>query len=226
MVDFLIIRNKCDIATEYTHWIGEGMATYLESKGHSVTDLSDVDASPAKVEEWLKYGNKKTMKAVIALDHGSVDAFWGERNHQLVHVINLANVEQLTKKLHVYTLACSTNADGGSGETSIEKGCLSWLGYKEPVYAARSQSFKECIWSYLEAMAEGKNIEECEQILRQAYTDRTAQSFIYQYNLDRLLLRKSADNMTINSHNRFGKGCLLTLASLFGFSAVSSRSNS
>lgn len=222
MADFLIIRNKCDRATEYTNWIGEGMAAYLENKGHSTTDLSDAKASPEKVEEWLKYDNEKTMKAVIALDHGSDDAFWGERNGQLIHVINLANVEQLTKKLHVYSLACSTNADGGLGEAAIQKGCLSWLGYKEPVYAAKSQMFKECIWSYLEAMAEGKTMEECEQALSQAYAARTDQSFIYQYNLDRLLLRKSANNMTINSHNRFlegeeeRKGCLLALARLFG----------
>jgi hypothetical protein len=206
MVDFLIIRNKCDRATEYTNWIGEGMKAYLESKGHSVTDLSDVDASPKKVEEWLKYDNKKTTKGVIALDHGSCDAFFGEKNNQIAEVINKDNAEQLTKELHVYTLACSTNGDGCLGETAVAKGCFSWLGYTEPVYAAKSQSFKECIWSYMEAMAEGKTMEQCEQALRQAYASRTDQSFIYQYNLDRLLLRKSANNMTINSHNRLPRG--------------------
>lgn len=221
MADVLIIRNKCDTATEYTNWVGEGMASYLQSKGHCTTDLSDADASPEKVEEWLKHDTRKIVKAVVALDHGSSDAFWGERNGQLTQVINLANVEQLTKKLHLYSLACSTNADHGLGETAIEKGCFSWLGYKEPVYAAKSQSFKECIWSYLEAMADGKTMEECEQALRQAYAVRTDQSFIYQYNLDRLLLRKSADNMTINSHNRLSDGederksCWLTLKKLF-----------
>jgi hypothetical protein len=206
MADFLIIRNKFDTATEYTNWIGEGMKAYLESKGHSVTDLSDADASPEKVEEWLKYDNKKTVKAVIALDHGSKDVFWGEKNGGAAQVINKANAEQLTKKLQVYTLACSTNADGGLGATAINKGCFSWLGYKEPVYAAKSQSFKDCIWSYMIAMAEAKTMEQCEQALKKAYQDRTGQSFIYQYNLDRLLLRKSASNMTINSHNRLPAG--------------------
>ncbi|NIN69810.1 MAG: hypothetical protein GTO63_35040 [Anaerolineae bacterium] len=51
-------------------------------------------------------------------------------------------------------------------------------------------------------MAQGKTMEDCEQALRQAYAVRTGQSFIYQYNLDRLLLRRSADGMTIHSHNR------------------------
>lgn len=202
MVDFLIIRNKCDRATEYTNWIGEGLKAYLEGKGHSVTDLSDEDASPEKVEEWLRYDNEKITKAVLALDHGSPNAFYGEQGGAIKPVIDLGNVEQLTKKLHVYTLACSTNADGGVGETALQKGCFSWLGYKEPVYAAQSQSFKECIWSYIEAMAQRKTLEECEEALRRAYTTRTGQSFIYQYNLDRLLLRKSADGMSIHSHNR------------------------
>jgi len=204
-VDFLIIRNKCDRATEYTNWIGEGMKEYLESKGHTVTDLSNTDASPEKVREWLSYDKKKTRKAIIALDHGSTDVFWGEKGGQPAQVIDLTNCEELTKKLHVYTLACLTNASGGLGETAIKKGCLSWLGYTEVVYAAKSDSFKDCIWSYVEAMAEGKTMEECEQALRNAYIARRNQSFIYQYNLDRLLLRKSGNDMTINSPNRISR---------------------
>jgi hypothetical protein len=206
MVDFLIIRNKCDTATEYTNWIGEGMKQYLESKGHSVADLSDAEASPEKVKEWLSNDNRKTMKAVIALDHGSNDAFWGEKDGILARVINMTNVTELGKKLHVYTLACSTNADGGLGERAIDTGCFSWLGYKEPVYAANSQKFKDCIWSYMVAMAEGKTIEECEDVLRNAYLSCKNESFIYQYNLDRMLLRKSQNDMTIQSHNRISKG--------------------
>ncbi|NIN69808.1 MAG: hypothetical protein GTO63_35030 [Anaerolineae bacterium] len=202
MADLLIIRNKCDRATEYTNWVGEGLKGYLEGEGHSVRDLADEDASPEKVAQWLRYGNQKTMRAVIAFDHGSAHAFFGEKGGAIEPVIDLGNVGRLTKKLHVYTLACSTNADGGLGETALEEGCFSWLGYKEPVYAAKSQSYKECIWSYIEALAQGKTMEDCEQALRQAYAARTGQSFIYQYNLDRLLLRRSADEMTINSHNR------------------------
>lgn len=202
MVDFLIIRNKCDTATEYTNWIGDGMKQYLEGKGYSVTDLSDADASPEKVEAWLKYGNMKTCKAIIALDHGSDGIFWGEKGGKIEQVINLTNAEELTKKLHVYTLACSTNADNGLGQTAVQKGCYSWLGYKVPVYAMKSQSFKDCIWSYMEAMADGKTIEECEEALKKAYQARTSQSFVYQYNLDRMLLRKTGNNTTINSHNR------------------------
>lgn len=202
MVDILIIRNRFDLATEYTNWIGEGLKADLEGKGHSVTDLSDTDASPDKVYEWLRYDKRKTVKAVIALDHGGPDAFYGEESNQIAQVINKANAELLVKQVHVYTLACSTNANNGVGETAVDKGCFSWLGYTEPVYAMKSQSFKECIWSYIEAMAEGKTIEECEQALRQAYTARAGQSPYYQYNLDRLLLRKRFDNMTINSHCR------------------------
>jgi stress-induced morphogen len=210
-IDFLIIRNKCDRATEYTNWIGEGMKEYLENKEYTVTDLSDANASPEKVREWLRYDKKKTRKAVIALDHGSTDAFWGEKNGQRAQVINLANCEELTKKLHVYTLACSTNAIGGLGDTAIKKGCLSWLGYTEPVYAAKSSLFKQCIWSYVEAMAKGKTVEECEQALRNAYRARRDHSFIYQYNLDRLLLRKSGNDVTINSSNRISRAKTLML---------------
>jgi hypothetical protein len=212
VADFLIIRNRCDAATKYTNWVGDGLRAYLESKGHAVTDLSDADASPDKVRDWLAYDNRKTMKAIIALDHGSLDAFWGEENGDIAPVIDLANVEDLTKGLHVYTLACATNGAGGLGETAVSKGCYSWLGYTEPIYAQKSRTFKECIWSYIEAMAEGKTIEQCERVLRDAYAARTSRSFIFQHNLDRLLLRKSANNMTINSHNRLAKEIPLVVA--------------
>lgn len=200
MADFLIVRNKCDKATDYTNWIGEGLASYLRSKGHSVTDLSDADASPEKVSTWL--GDGMTAKGAILCDHGSLNAFYGEKNGKLAQVLNSANAVGLTQSLHIYTLACSTNGDGGLGEAAVGGGCFSWLGYRTPVYAARSQSFKDCIWSYVRAMVEGKTMEECEQALRQAYAARTGQSFIYQYNLDRLLLRKRTTGMTIHSHNR------------------------
>jgi hypothetical protein len=64
------------------------------------------------------------------------------------------------------------------------------------------QPYKDCIWTYIEAMAEGKTLEECEAALRKAYSDRKHLSFVFGYNLDRLLLRKKQKGMTINSHNR------------------------
>ena len=202
MTDILIIRNNCDVATTYTSWVGEGLKGYLESKGHSVTDLKDAQASPENVHHWLNYGSKRTKKAVVVLDHGSCSACYGEKNNQTAAVITKTNAEELTKKLHVYTLACSTNGNNCVGQTAIEKGCYSWLGYTVPVYAMKYQPFKECIWSYMEAMAEGKTMEQCEAALRKAYQDRKHLSFVFGYNLDRLLLRKSQSNMTINSHHR------------------------
>ena len=222
MVDFLIVRNKClkadgteDPATRYTHWYGEGPFTYkdttynslkdfLEKKGHSVTDLSDADASPEKVEEWLKYGNMKTTKAAILFDHGSTSAFFGEKNNLAAQVINKANAEELTKGLQIYTFACLTNVANGLGQTAVRKCCYSWLGYTKIVYAMLYEPFKECIWSYIEAMADGKTMEECEAALRERYQAHDEESWVFGHNLDCLLLRKSQDNMMINSHNREG----------------------
>ena len=203
-VEFLIIRNKFDPATEYTNWIGDGLKGYLESKGYTVTDLSDSAANPENVENWLDINNEKISKVVIALDHGSNNAFYGEKNNQIAEVINPSNVARLTEDLHVYTLACSTNAPNGLGQKAISGGCYSWLGYTEPVYASNSQSFKDCIWEYIKAMAEGKTIEQCVTILRDAYESRDSESFIYRYNLDRLLIRTLPPhaNMKINTHNR------------------------
>ncbi|MFX1476978.1 MAG: hypothetical protein ACFFCI_02490 [Promethearchaeota archaeon] len=203
-VEILIIRAKFDLATEYTNWIGEGLKEYLESKGYTVMDLSDDAASPENVEYWLDINNERISKAVIALDHGGNNAFYGEKNNQITEIINLSNVARLTERLHVYTLACSTNAPNGLGQNAISRGCYSWLGYTEPVYAANSQSFKDCIWSYIEAMAEGKTLEQCVTDLRDAYESRDSESFIYKYNLDRLLLRSKDQSscMKINTHNR------------------------
>ena len=207
MADILIIRNKCDNATVSTNWIGEGMKAYLESKGHTVTDLSDAQASPENVNHWLNYSSKRTKKAVIALDHGSCEAFFGEKNNRPAQVITKTNAEEMTKELHVYTLACSTNGNNCVGQTAVEKCCYSWLGYTEVVYTMGKpnrpyQPFKDCIWSYMEAMAEGKTMEECEAALREAYENRKHLSPVFGHNLARLLLRKKQKGMTINSHNR------------------------
>jgi len=202
-----------DPATRYTHWYGEGPYTYkntsynslkhfLETKGHTVKDLSDADASPEQVKEWLKYSELKTRKAAILFDHGSTSAFFGEKNNLAAQVINKINAEELTKKLQIYTLACLTNASNGLGQTAVIKGCYSWLGYTEVVYAQYSDPFKECIWSYIEAMADGKTMEECEAALRERYLAYDDLSFVFGYNRERMLLRKSQDNMTINSHYR------------------------
>lgn len=216
MVDFLVVRSKCDPATEYTNWVGDGLKAYLEGKGHTVQDLSDAQASPQNVDYWLNYTDMRTRRVAILLDHGSCDAFYGEMNGQIAPTITRANAEEMAKRLHVYTLACSTNASNCLGQTAVERGCYSWLGYTEPVYAMRYQPFKECIWSYVEAMADGKTIEECEAALRKAYDDRRDLHFVFGYNLDRMLLRKSQDNMTINSHYREAApsppGCLIATA--------------
>jgi hypothetical protein len=203
MVDILVIRNKCDNPTEYTNWIGEGLKEYLEGKGFSVVDLSDDQASPENVDYWLDYSNMRVIKAIIALDHGSCEAFYGEKNNVATPVITKNNAGNLTREIQVYTLACSTNGANCVGQTAVEQGCYSWLGYTEPVYAIKYQPFKDCIWSYIEAMAAGKTIEECEQVLIKAYEDRQNLHPYFKYNRDRLLLRKNLSGMTIYSHNRY-----------------------
>ncbi|MBN1482340.1 hypothetical protein EH223_09105 [candidate division KSB1 bacterium] len=204
-VDVLIIRNNCDEATKWTNWIGEGLATYLQGKGFSVTDLSGSDTSPENVTYWLSMSAKRTKKFVIALDHGNCSAFYGQKNGQPEAVINSSNAEDLTQDVHVYTFACLTNKDNCIGQKAIESGCLSWLGYTEEIYVllAAYQPLKDCVWSYVEALVSGKTLEQAEQVLRQAYKDRISLHWIFQYNLDRLLLRKSANNMTIFNNNRF-----------------------
>ncbi|OEU69813.1 MAG: hypothetical protein BA863_04215 [Desulfovibrio sp. S3730MH75] len=206
-VDILIIRNKCDSATTWTNWIGEGLKAHLEGKGYSVTDLSDTQASPENVNYWLNYSSMRTKKLVIGLDHGSCSAFYGEKNNATKPVITKTNAEELTKELHVYTFACSTSGNNCIGQTTIEKSCNSWLGYTEPVYviASKYMPLKECIWSYIDALAAGKTLEQAEAILRKAYKDRFSLHWIFKYNHDRLLLRKKKSGMTINSDNRTTK---------------------
>jgi hypothetical protein len=207
-VDVLIIRNKADAATNGTHAIGDGLKAHLEGKGLSVTDLSDEQASPANVTQWLKPSPVQTKKLVVGLDHGSCAAFYGEEGGEVRAVITNSNCEQLTKQLHVYTFACSTNGDNCVGQTAISKGSYSWLGYIEPVYvftdpnSALFKELKSVIWSYITALAEGQTLEQAEAALRAAYKAKASQHWVFSYNLARLLLRKAANSMTIHSHNR------------------------
>ena len=210
MADILIIRNNCDQATFGTYHIGEGLAAFLQSKGHVVTDLADAAASPANVQYWLTMPPIRTTRLIVGLDHGSTSAFYGELNNQATPVITTANVQALCKGLHVYTFACSTNASGGLGQTALSKGAYSWLGYTEPVYVftdpntALFKSLKEVIWSYVAKLADGFTLETAEKALRDAYTAHKNDNPVFGYNLARLLLRKQTASMTLFSHNRLG----------------------
>lgn len=207
-VDILIIRNKADAATIATHAIGEGLKSHLQSKGYSTTDLSDAQASPENVTNWLNSTNNNTKKLIIAFDHGGCPAFYGEKNGAVTAVVTNSNCEDLTKNLHMYTFACSTNGENCVGPTAISKGCYSWLGYIVPVYvftdpnSSLFKTLKGVIWSYVTALADGKTVEQAEAILRAAYQANVSKHSLFSFNLSKLLLRKRANNMTINSHNR------------------------
>lgn len=215
MADILIIRSNCDPATLGTYYISDGLVTFLQSKGHSVTQLADVAATPGNVQFWLTSTSNRTTKLVLAFDHGSPTAFYGEVNNQVTPVITMANVKDLTQGLHVYTFACSTCANGGIGEKAISEGTLSWLGYTEPVYVFTDpnstlfKTLKDVIWSFITKLADGFTLETAEQALRDAYTAHNGDSPVFGYNLARLLLRKMATGMTIHSHNRLGGKSLI-----------------
>jgi hypothetical protein len=206
--DILIIRNKADAATIATHAIGDGLKSHLQSKGYSVTDLSDEQTTPENVSYWLSSSNIRTKKLIIGLDHGSCSAFYGEQNGAVTAVITKSNCEDLTKELHMYTFACSTNGDNCVGPTAISKGCYSWLGYIVPVYVFTNtnsslfKTLKDVIWSYVTALAEGKTVEQAETVLRNNYQANVSKHSLFSFNLSKLLLRKRSANMTINSHNR------------------------
>ncbi len=209
-VDILIIRNKCDAATAGTHLIGQGLKAHLTAKGRTVTDLSDADTTPEKVTYWLNTNDHRTKKLIIALDHGGLNNFYGEKNNQVTSVISKNNVESLTKGLHVYTFACSTNGNNGIGQESIAKGCFSWLGYTEPVYVftgpgSLMDQLRSCIWSYIDAVVAGKTLEQAEAALKKAYKDRFSKNWLFKYNHDRLLLRKKQNGLTIDKNNRVVK---------------------
>lgn len=215
MADILIIRSNCDAATLGTYWLGDGLKAYLQAKGHMVTDLADVEATPANVQYWLTSTVNRTTKLIVGLDHGSNIGFYGEVNNQITPVITTANVKDLTQGLHVYTFACSTCASGGLGEKAINEGAFSWLGYTEPVYvftdpsSALFKTLKDVIWSFITKLADGFTLETAEKALREGYTAHTNDNPVFSYNLARLLLRKKAPNMTIHSHNRLGGKSLI-----------------
>lgn len=199
-VDILIIRNSCDQPTELSNWLGEGLKDYLVEKGYSVKDLSGADASRQNVENWLNISESKTKKLVIGFDHGDNNHFYGENNGQLSSVIDLLNVERLVKRIHVYTFACFTNIDQGLGQLAIKSKCYSWLGYTGEAWGIRDENFKQCIWSYIDAVTDGKSIDVAEKILRDAYQRNIKRHPSFEHNLKLLLLRKleNKNNMTIN----------------------------
>jgi hypothetical protein len=204
MADILIIRSKVDLETQWRYWLGDGLKQYLKSKGFSVKDLSDADASPENVSKWLNFGSQNVTKAIIAFGHGKEDILFGEKNGNNEAVIDKSNAANLTKELHVYAFAGRTNATNGLGQFAVQNGCYSWLDYTGSPWILMSadQTFKDCIWSYIVTLAEGKTLEECEAALIKAYKDRASLHWVYVENLKLLMLRKSQNGMRINTHNR------------------------
>lgn len=146
-------------------------------------------------------------KAVIVLDHGNKYSIEGESGNKPADVINMGNVVRYTKGLHVYTLACHTGEDGGLGEKAIGGGCQSWLGYAGEAEvisgsAQDEQSYKDCIWSYIIAMADGKTIEECEAALRDAYQARISASPAYLNNMNLMRLRTLEKGLSVGTADR------------------------
>jgi len=199
-VDILIIRNNCDPATAVSNWLGEGLKDHLVEKGYSVKDLNGPDASRQNVENWLNISDSKTKKLVIGFDHGNNDNFFGEFDGQVSPVIDQLNVARLGKRIHVYTFACSTNIDQGLGQSAINNKCYSWLGYTNVIWGMQDETFKQCIWSYIDAFTDGKTLNEAERALRESYQRNINRHPTYRHNLDLLRLRtfENRANMTIN----------------------------
>lgn len=186
--DCLIIRNKVDWVTAFTNWMGEGLKETLESKGWSVVDLSGCDASPENVRYWLRSGDRKISKVIIDFDHGYTDKLVGQLNDEEATIIDKGNAESLTKNLDVYTFACSTGVKGGIGEYAVQHGCRSWLGYTDTIYwdPFIAEEFKQCVWSYVLAMADGYSANLCYRILADSYRKLAKNSMICQWNMEKL----------------------------------------
>ncbi|MDI6806430.1 MAG: hypothetical protein QMD14_01285 [Candidatus Aenigmarchaeota archaeon] len=119
---FLITRPRHDSIVNYLFYWSREIIKFAENKNILFSDFRDKNANRKNVEKFL---NTQNPRLVIFNGHGDAKTICGYNNEPLI--VKDENEELLTLKI-IYAIAC--NAAKELGESAVEKGCDSFIGYE------------------------------------------------------------------------------------------------
>lgn len=123
MASLLITRPLYEGTTHYLFFWSNQIIDFAKSKSYDILDLKTKKANRKTLESYLN-NNKPTL--VVLNGHGSSDLIAGQDDEVIIKV---GENEEILKGTIVYALSCKTGQV--LGPKSIDKGTISYIGYKE-----------------------------------------------------------------------------------------------
>lgn len=123
MARLLITRPLYEGTTHYLFFWNEDVINFAKRRSYKIVDLKTKKANRKTLESYL---NKIKPNLILLNGHGSSDLIAGQDDEVIIKV---GENEELLKGTIVYALSCKTGQI--LGPKSIEKGTISYIGYKE-----------------------------------------------------------------------------------------------
>lgn len=125
----LVTRPKHDIPTSYLYYFSEDILKQVKNlKKIHITNLDGEKANKTNFEKSLI---KESPKLIFLNGHGNQNCVTGHQNKEILNEKNI----NLTKNKIVYALAC--NSLKNLGKKAIQKGTLTYIGYKDKFMVVR-----------------------------------------------------------------------------------------
>lgn len=123
MASLLITRPLYEGTTHYLYFWSENVIDFAKSKSYKILDLKTKKANRKTLESYL---NNRRPNLIFLNGHGSSDLIFGQDDEVIIKV---GENEHLLKGTIVYALSCKTGQV--LGPKSVDKGTISYIGYKE-----------------------------------------------------------------------------------------------
>jgi len=123
---------------DYAYWIGSEAVDYAHNSDMSVHELLEDRAIRMHLKDFLDYHDPVFF---FHFSHGGTDTLTGQDMSVLIcnnafsdGGLSLQPNHQLLRDRVVYTLSCLSASE--LGPKAIEDGCISYIGYKDPLWLA------------------------------------------------------------------------------------------
>jgi len=146
----LIAAPRFDQATEITSKYSEDVFSHAKEKGWDVKYLSDSDATPEKIQDFLEEADE----GFFFLNHGDYKKLIGQDGDPAVTLENA----DLLSDLITDVFACRSARD--LGPEAIEEECRAYIGYDEVAFAVDDPEWKEILTKSMIELLDGKDVEE------------------------------------------------------------------
>ncbi|MBA7494570.1 hypothetical protein ES702_05147 [subsurface metagenome] len=175
--DDKIVDQRFAFLMDYAYWTGAEVVSYAHDQDFLVHELTEERAIRSELKNFLDYHNPVFF---FHFSHGGTDKLTGQDMSVLIcsnEFTENGNTygpnDILLRNRVVYTLSCLSASE--LGPKSVEHGCISYIGYKDPLWAVVIEGADTDyalfeIWTGgAKALLDGKTIEETYYWLKRRY---------------------------------------------------------